>query len=256
MATTTPGRRTFIGAIGAGMAMLAFTALSSQPAGAADNPTAFSTNLSCSDLGFDGVKIDAQPENGTYSGSDLVVEENASVEGTVPTDLEIEISGVVATSTMVTFDWHATTDDGDFPIDAVLVKFANGGLRWDYAQPGESSDTAWATQDSISHVSFCFDAETGGTTDTGTTDTGTTDTGTTDTGDVLGTTSGGTDTGTTGNEVLGNTVTRPAAEADTLPATGSEDMSLAIAGSALIGLGAAGLATSSWLRRSKGAHMA
>jgi len=246
MARITPGRRTSIGTIGAGMVLLAFSAFTA-PASAATNPTPFDGNPSCLDLGLSGFKIDAQPEDGTYTTTSEHVVTEAAPGGTVPASLEIEIDNVVtdATAKTVTFDWHATTDDGDFSIDVVLVKFANGGLRWDYAQPGQSADTAWSTQDSISHVSFCFDANTGGT--DGNTDTGTgTGTGT---GGAEGTTTGG-------NQVLGETVTRGAAAPATLPVTGSEDVSLAIAGVALIALGSGGLVMSSRLRRSQGAHFA
>jgi LPXTG-motif cell wall-anchored protein len=248
MATTTPGRRSSFVTIGAGMAMLGFAALAS-PAGAIDNPTTYSGNPSCTDLGLSGLKIDTQPTNGTYHATDAAP---VSTEGTVPDTLEIEISNVMAADT-VSFDWHATSEDVDFPIDVVLVKFADGGLRWSYAQPGESADTAWSTQDSISHVSFCFDANTGST-DTGSTDTGSTDTGSTDTGT---TDTGTTDTGTSGAQVLGNTITRQGAaaapaKAETLPATGSEDLSLTIAGVVLVALGGVGLHASSRLRRTQG----
>ena len=238
MATTTPGRRTLIGTIGAGMAMVAVSVLAS-PAAAAANPAPYSGNPSCTDLGLSGVKINAQPTNDTYDTSDLVK------EGVVPASLEIAISNVTPTSTMVSFDWHATTVDGDFPIDVVLVKFANGGLRWSYAQPGQSADHAWATQDSISHVSFCFDSNTGSTDSTDSSDTNADSTDSSDSSD------------STDNQVLGETVTRDAAAApQTLPVTGSEDLSLTIAGVTLIGLGSAGLVLSARLRRSQGTHYA
>ena len=143
----------------AGLLLVSFATLA--PSGATQlNPTPYEGNLKCSDVGLSGFTINTQPQSTVYTTSGGVVE----TEGTVPPDLWVAISDLVINTQdkTVTFNWSATTNDGPdtgderdvFYIDTVLVKFANGGLRWDYDKPGESFDTAWATQDSISHVSW------------------------------------------------------------------------------------------------------
>ncbi len=179
MARTIRGRTLSIGSIGAGMTLLAFSAFTPS-VGATDNPTPYSGNISCTDLGDAGFKIDAQPVAGTYTTSSG----NVEISGDLPDDLAIHISSVVHddTAQTVTFNWSATVSDGDdaddepdeYFIDKVLVKYTNGGLQWTYPPPGASADTAWANNDTISHVSFCASADDRGGTTGGTTD-GTTD---------------------------------------------------------------------------------
>jgi LPXTG-motif cell wall-anchored protein len=244
-------RRFAAGTLALGTALMAFGYLAPTAQAASVEPVAYEGNPPCAD-GDNEFKINSQPADGTYDADTPGIEQ----KGDVPDGFYIEISNVVVVDEApksVTFDWAAFVDgDPDptpFEIDYVLVKFGNGGLRYDY-DPAVSSDTGLAsTKDSISHVSFCFgegETTTDGNTDDGTTDDGTTDDGTTD--DVSATTGsvddGGTDD-TTVPTVAGITVTKPtvagAVVARTLPATGSSDSSLMLLGGALILAGAASL---------------
>lgn len=206
-----------------GVVALVFAAFtSSASAGAAENPTAYAKNKTCADFGYTGeFKIDAQPEEGTYTDGD--------VKGNVPEGFYVEISNVViddeGDEKSVTFDWASFVPDGDDEgdgddpslVSAVMVKFANGGLIWVYSE-GASADTAWSTKDSISHVNFCF----GNLTTTTSVDDSTTSSVEDTTTSVDGTTTSLNDTSTTdGTDGTRRAVSRSAGGgAKTLPRTG------------------------------------
>jgi hypothetical protein len=99
-------------------------------------PTSMTGNPSCTDInaGWSELKIDALPQNKSYSNSDLTV----------------TISNVTGNET---FDWSA-----NHSVDAVLVKSATGTLVYTY-DPESFADAAVSGPDGydISHVSFCYD---------------------------------------------------------------------------------------------------
>ena len=175
--------------------------------------------------------IDGPEDEGVYtaSSSDVVV---VLPDGaTLPAGFQIEISDVVVGDGTITFTWEASATAGPVGVSTLLVKYGPGGLEFNY-DPAVSTDTITVPDnEDASHLTFCGGLSvnpTDGGTDDGTTDDGTTDTGTTDTGT--------TDTGTTGavapTQVAGNVV-----QPQALPATGSNDRSLAIIGAALVLIG-------------------
>lgn len=100
-------------------------------------PTSMSGNPGCADInaGWSELKIDALPQNKTYSNSDLTV----------------TISNLTGNET---FDWTA-----NHSIDAVMVKSGTGTLVYAY-DPESFGDTVVSGPAGydISHVSFCYDA--------------------------------------------------------------------------------------------------
>lgn len=132
-------------ALTAGVILLVLAAFVA-PAAAATTPTPYEGNPSCADLGFDdGYKIDRQPTDGVY-----VLQEDRSIT--------IANVAVDTVDKQVFFDWSTShTDETPFLVNTVLVKFADGGLRYDYGTAGTSGDTGlYSTKDSISHVDFCW----------------------------------------------------------------------------------------------------
>jgi hypothetical protein len=172
----------------------------------------------------------------------------------------VTISNLVVDTTAktVTFDWSTTGSATEVRINAVLVKFADGGLRYDYGQAGATGDVGLqSTNDSISHVDFCFgeyeptttttEAATTTTTD-GQRVTSTTQVVTTTTEAVTTTTEEAT---TTTEEVTTTAAVSPASEERTpttgavagvqiqreLPRTGLATLPLSLMGVGLIGVG-------------------
>ncbi|MGK2949365.1 MAG: LPXTG cell wall anchor domain-containing protein [Acidimicrobiales bacterium] len=194
-------------------------------------------NPTCVQLGYDyGIKIDAQPENGTYTSFDLET-------GTTGT-FEIEIANAAVVDGIFEFDWTSTLPEGDpQAFDAVFVKQANGGNLYEYPAPVTSDTDLQSTGGGISHVSFCWsDEET--TTTVGETTTTVEETTTT----VEETTTTVEETTTT-VEVEGTVVTPEDPEDTTeetvagvqvgreLPRTGSSALLLTGLGTVLVGLG-------------------
>jgi LPXTG-motif cell wall-anchored protein len=265
--TRPTSRRAGTGLVIAGLLVVSVASVT--PSGATQlNPTPYEGNLECSDVGLFGFTINTQPSSTVYTTASAAVE----TEGAVPADLWIAISDLVINpqDKTVTFNWSATTSDGSdtgderdaFHLDTVFVKYANGGLRWDYDQPGETFDTAWAAQDSISHVRFCFDNPTSGTTTTTEATTTTTEATTTTTEGTTTTRPGSTSTSIAGGgtsttnspggaSVLDASATRAEqgalgaggahgnAATRNLPRTGSDMTLVVLAGALLTALGLA-----------------
>lgn len=99
-------------------------------------PVQQSGNPGCADLnsGWSELKIDAVPDNKTYSNADI----------------SVTISNVTGAHS---FDWSA-----NHTVDAVIVKASTDSLIYTY-DPEASGDTNVAALDkfAISHVSFCYD---------------------------------------------------------------------------------------------------
>lgn len=198
-----------------GASLLVYGALTS-PAGASvqdPSPTPYEDDgatLDCEDLGFEiQFKIDEQPTaktytNGTYS---------------------VTISNVESPGGRLEFDWSSPQF-----WDVVLVKQANGGLKYEY-DPAVKADqnvqtVAGQNQGGISHVTFCSDGVDPTTTTAPTTS-------------EAPTTSAAP---TTSSSVLGVVVTPTTAAAkvlgtQTLPITGSGTTALGTIGAGLVLLG-------------------
>ena len=213
------------GALAIGGALLAVGAFA--PAAQADTgPVAYEDEGATRGCAFYGAnllefKIDAQPVADTdYAVGDSDVEVKPS-EDAFPDGFFIHIGDVTA-GTNMTVDWEAFVADGDddgtdpdpFPIDIVLVKASNGGNEYKYDAPGATSDDDLVSpKDSISHVTFCFDAASEGGDD------------------------GGEVQATTGSQAPQTEVKGVVVLPQQLPATGDNDASLAIIGTALVLLG-------------------
>jgi hypothetical protein len=139
----------------AGGIVLLITAALVQPALGAVAAHPYDDNLTCAYFGWSSsFKIDRQPTDGDYTATPPV-----ETHGTIPAGMIVTISNVVVDTTAktVTFDWSTTKSATEVRINAVLVKFGNGGLRYDYGQAGATGDVGLqSTKDSISHVDFCF----------------------------------------------------------------------------------------------------
>jgi hypothetical protein len=197
---------------------LALAGLAATPAGASTgdaDPVPYDGNLDCSDIGYPiQYKIDEQPANGTYG--------------------PITISNVELVDERLEFDWSSTS-----AWDVVLVKQADGGLRYGYA-PARTSDqdvqtVAGKNSGGISHVTFCAATPTEEAPPPSVVEVPTT---------VV-------TPPTPEAEVLGVVVTRapaaPAAQvqgAQTLPVTGRSTLPLAAVGSGLVVMGAGALRVS------------
>jgi hypothetical protein len=117
---------------------LALAGLAATPASASTgdaDPVPYDGNLDCADIGYPvQYKIDEQPSNGAFG--------------------PITISNVELVDGRLEFDWSSGS-----AWDVVLVKQADGGLRYDYA-PARTSDqdvqtVAGKNSGGISHVTFC-----------------------------------------------------------------------------------------------------
>jgi len=178
-------------------------------------------------------KIDAQPADGTYPFSEG--------ESGVPGGGSVTISNAGVSGGVFEFDWSSTA-----AWDAVIVKQGNGAAVY-YYDPARSEDTDLHPSTTngqptggISHVTFCRDGAEPSTTEPPTTEPPTTEPPTTEPPTTEG------DGPTT--SVLGVVVERPApqgpapaaapaAQAQQLPRTGEEDLTLALVGLGLILLG-------------------
>jgi hypothetical protein len=124
------------GSLSALFAAVAVLALPVAAQASSVTPTGAEGNPGCADInsGWSEFKIDALPQNKTYSNADL----------------SVTISHLTGNET---FDWSAT-----HTIDAVLIKSGTGTLVYTYV-PEASSDTAVSGPAGydISHVSFCYD---------------------------------------------------------------------------------------------------
>jgi LPXTG-motif cell wall-anchored protein len=229
LSTSLRRRRVAAGSLTLGAGLMAFGVLAPMAEAASVEPVAYDGNPACPD-GLIEFKIDdivELPDNGTYTADTLNVEIKPD-DAVLPAGFTIELDNVTGGAN-ATFDWAAYDDDGDFPIDIVLVKAGNGGNQYTYPAPGAVSDTGLVSpKPSISHISFCFDVpetsddggtdnpslDDGGTDDPTTTDDGSTDdvggtTGSVDDGgtDYTTTDDGGTDDPTTTDDVGGTTGT-------------------------------------------------
>jgi LPXTG-motif cell wall-anchored protein len=116
-------------------------------AGASEEPSSVTSssvvegNPTCAELGeFDHeFKIDAQPEVGTYDDPE--------------SDLVVTITDVTEGDPM-TFSF--TTN---FPVSAVFVKSGPGGILYTFDPPTTVGTDLASPNDSISHVSFCWDED-------------------------------------------------------------------------------------------------
>jgi hypothetical protein len=200
---------------------LALAGLAAAPAGASTgdaDPVAYDGNLDCSDIGYPvEYKIDEQPSNGVYG--------------------PITISNVELVDERLEFDWSSGAAWG-----AVLVKQADGGLRYDYA-PARTSDedvqtVAGKNSGGISHVTFCAAPPAEETPPT-----------------VVDVTTTVVTTPTPDAQVLGVVVTKAPAEpaqvlgSQTLPVTGRSTLPLAAVGTGLVAVGASALRIS--MRRAR-----
>ena len=201
-------RRIAAGTLTLGAGLMTFGLLAPMAEASSVEPVAYDGNPACPD-GLIEFKIDdivELPDNGTYTEATPKVE--VKPEGAVlPAGFTIELDNVTGGAN-ASFDWAARDDDGDFPIDIVLVKAGDGGNQYTYPAPGAVADTGLVSpKPSISHISFCFDlpetSDDGGT-DNPSLDDGGTDDPTTTTDDVGGTT-GGTDDPTTDGDTDGDT---------------------------------------------------
>jgi LPXTG-motif cell wall-anchored protein len=125
-------------------------------------------NPNCGDLGeFDfEFKIDEQPVAGmTYDDPD--------------SDLVITITEVVEGDPM-TFSFES-----NIPVSAVFVKSGPGGILYTFDPPTTTGTDLASPNDSISHVSFCWNEDQGTTTTTAKDTTTTTEAGSTTTSSVV-----------------------------------------------------------------------
>jgi LPXTG-motif cell wall-anchored protein len=240
--TSRAGRRFIragLGALAAGSVLLVAAAVAA-PAGASvgdPTPTPYSLavegNLDCGDIGYAiEFKINEQPTNQLYT------------DGTY----SVTISNLESPGGRMEFDWSSPQF-----WDALLVKQADGGLRYDY-DPARTSDQDVQTVEGqnsggISHLTFCSDGV-DPTTTTTTEGTTTTTEGTTTTTEGTTTTTEGTTTTTEGTTttqatVLGVVVTpttaKPAVQVlgtQTLPRTGTNTGWLTGLGAGLVLAGA------------------
>jgi LPXTG-motif cell wall-anchored protein len=193
-------------------------------AGAQEAPTGepVEGNPTCADLGdFDHeFKIDEQPVEGmTYDDPN--------------SDFSVTITDVTEGNPM-TFSFVANT-----PVSAVFVKSGAGGLLYTFDPPTTTGTDLASPNDSISHVSFCWNEETTTTTEGSTTttegSTTTTEGSTTTTGHETTTSSiGGTSTTQPGGPTttapsVGGTTPSTQPTAGELPRTGSSDTGLLVA---------------------------
>jgi LPXTG-motif cell wall-anchored protein len=195
-------------------------------AGAQEAPTGefVEGNPTCADLGdFDHeFKIDEQPVEGTtYDDPN--------------SDFSVTITDVTEGDPM-TFSFEANT-----PVSAVFVKSGTGGLLYTFDPPSTTGTDLASPNDSISHVSFCWnEAEETTTTTEGSTTT--TEGSTTTTEGSTTTTVGSTTTSSMGatstTQPGGSTTTAPSVGATTpstqptageLPRTGSSNTGLLVA---------------------------
>jgi LPXTG-motif cell wall-anchored protein len=191
-------------------------------------------NGSYTDLGLPDDDVEVLPEGAELPDGFTVVIEN------------VDTSGEHAT-----FDWKAFVADGEddgtdpdpFGIVLVQVKASDGGNRYTY-DPAAVADTGMVSpMSSISHVDFCFplpETQVGGGDDGGET---TGSTGETTDGTNVAATTGGSDPELSPS--IDETVQDPSVvegelfvdPAPTLPRTGTDDYSLALAGVALLLIG-------------------
>lgn len=199
-------------------------------------------NPSCDELGeFDfEFKIDEQPEEGeTY------VDESSGFEVTITE---------VTEGDPMTISFEANT-----PVSAVFVKSGPGGLLYTFDPPSTTGTDLASPNDSISHVTFCWNDDQGTTTTTEHGTTTTTEHGTTTTTKVDGTTTTTEHDGstTTTSEVDDTTTTTQPGETtttvpdvggttpttqpvgDELPETGSNTGLLVAVAAGLVACGAA-----------------
>ena len=180
-----------------------------------DNPT-------CGDFGFDvEFKIDDQPEVGTYEdpNSDLVVEITEVTEGNP-----------------MTFSFET-----NIAVSAVFVKSGNGGILYTFDPPTTVGTDLASPNDSISHVSFCWNEDTTTTTVTDTTTSTTVKDTTTSTtaGQTTTTMEGATTTAGQASTTVAAGVTTTTRPTGGLPRTGTNTVPLIALAALLVGGGTA-----------------
>lgn len=169
-------------------------------------------NPKCADLGYaNGFKVDTGgelPDPGTYTVGDPGTE----TEGD-PGDFEVTISYDSEDPVSLAFETNT-------PVDAVLMKAGDGGFLYKYDPPVTSdSGLESPTEDSLSHVTFCWNDGMTTTSSSTTTTSTTTTSSTTTTMPGKTTTTKPTKATTTTGPVKKPTVTttKPSAGATTVP---------------------------------------
>jgi hypothetical protein len=156
----------------AGVAMLAVAAAGATivmgvglpSASAEDRVETIEGNPDCQDLGYaNEFKIEASgefPEEGTYAPGDEGTESKGDTTG-----FSVEIT--YTDDDPITFDFEAT-----IAVDAVLVKAGTGATAYIYEPPTTTGEGLESPKDdSISHITFCWDTDTTTTTVPGSTTT-------------------------------------------------------------------------------------
>lgn len=139
-------------AIVAGFLLAIFGFVAPASASVADpEPESYDGNLACADLGYAlEFKIDYQPVAGTFDEGDAGIQ----VVGDLPDDLFVTISNVESPGGRLEFDWSS-----NYAWSVVLVKQANGGLKYVYEPPVTSDQNVQTVEGQneggISHVTFC-----------------------------------------------------------------------------------------------------
>jgi LPXTG-motif cell wall-anchored protein len=188
-------------------------------------------NPTCGDFGFDvEFKIDDQPEEGeTYSDAEL--------------GIEVTITDVSDTNPM-TFSFTS-----NIAVSAVFVKSGNGGILYTFDPPTTVGTNLASPNDSISHVSFCWNEDTTTTTEKETTSTTAKDTTTSTTAkdtttsttarETTTTMEGATTTAGQASTTVAAAVTPTTRPSGGLPRTGTNTVPLIALAALLVGGGTA-----------------